>query len=86
MLFRERERVQLGGTLRIIRPGQAELAVKEARIRDFDVPPALIPRLVRQMSRERPPELAPDGLLLTTPDYVVHVQVEKGMIRAYRSR
>lgn len=87
MLFGERERVQLGGTLRIIRPGQAELAVKEFRIRDFNVPPALIPRLVRQMSRgERPPELAPDGLLLRTPEYVTDVRVEKGRITMFRAR
>ncbi len=87
MLFGERERMQLGGTLRMIRPGQAELAVKEFRIRDFNLPAGLIPRLIRQMSRgERPPELAPDGLLLTTPEYIADVKVENGRITVYRTR
>jgi hypothetical protein len=87
MLLGERERLQLGGTLRIIRPGSAELQVKEFRIRDFSVPQGLIPRLVRQISRgERPPELSPDGLPLKTPDYIGDVKVANGQITLYRSQ
>jgi hypothetical protein len=86
MLFGERERVQLGGTLRILRPGAAELAVKEFRIRELNVPAALIPRLIRQMSRgERPPELAPDGLLLRTPEYIADVRISNGQITMYKT-
>lgn len=86
MLFGDRERLQLGGTLRIIRPGFAELQVKELKIRDFNVPQGLIPRLVRQISRgERPPELSPDGLPLRTPDYIGDVRVSNGQITLYRT-
>lgn len=86
MLFGDRERVQLCGLLRIIRPGQAELQVKEFKIREFSVPQALIPRLIRQMSRgERPAELAPDGLPLRTPDYIGDVRVQNGQITMYKT-
>lgn len=87
MLLGDRERIQLGGTLRIIRPGFAELQVKEFRIRDFAVPPALIPRLVRQLSpAQRSPELSPDGLPLRTPDYIGDVRIADGQITLYRTQ
>lgn len=85
-LFGDRERVQLGGVLRIIRPGFGELQVKEFRIRDLSVPGALIPRLIRQITRgERPPELSPDGLPLQTPPYIGDVRVSDGRITLYRA-
>ncbi len=86
-LFGERERVQMGGTLRIIRPGFGELQVKEFRIRDFAVPRAIIPRLIRQITRgERAPELSPDGLPLTTPPYIGDVRVSDGKITLYKAQ
>jgi hypothetical protein len=86
MLLGERERIQLGGTLRIIRPGYAELQVKELRIRDFPLPQALIPRLIRQITRgDRPPELSPEGLPLRTPPYISDVRVSDGQITLYKT-
>jgi hypothetical protein len=86
MLLGERERLQLGGTLRIIRPGSAELQVKELKIGSFNVPQGLIPRLVREISRgTRPPELSPDGLPLRTPDYIGDVRVANGTITLYKT-
>lgn len=86
MLLGDREQLQLGGTLRIIRPGYAELQVKELRIRDFPLPQALIPRVIRQITRgERPPELSPDGLPLRTPAYIGDVRVSDGKVTLYRT-
>lgn len=86
LLLGDRERVLIGGTLRILRPGFAELAVKEFKIRDLNVPQALIPRIVREMSRgERPPELAPDGIPLRTPEFIGDVRVEDGRVTMYKS-
>jgi hypothetical protein len=85
-LLGERERVQMGGTLRIIRPALGEFQVKEFRIRDFALPSGVIPRLIRQLSRgERPPEIAPDGLPLRTPDYISDVRVASGRITMYKA-
>lgn len=85
MLLADRERLQLCGTLRIIRPGSAELQVKELRIRDFNVPQPLIPRLVRQISRTRPEGLSDDGIPLQTPTYIGDVKVEGGQITVYKA-
>jgi hypothetical protein len=86
MLLGDRERLQLCGVLRIIRPGSGELQVKELRVRDLNLPQPLIPRLIRQLSRgERSPDLSPDGLALRTPDYIGDVRVQNGQITLYKN-
>ncbi|HEY8175619.1 MAG TPA: hypothetical protein VIF32_08005 [Gemmatimonadaceae bacterium] len=85
-LLGERERVQLGGTLHIVRPGVAELQVKEAKIGNLSLPQALIPRVINQMSHTmRTPDLAPDGLPLRTPPYIGDVRVSNGQITLYKT-
>jgi hypothetical protein len=84
-LLGERERVQLGGTLHIIRPGFAELQVKEAKIGNVSLPQALIPRLIRQISPPPLPGLSPDGLPLRTPEYIGDVRVSNGKITLYKT-
>lgn len=85
-LLGDRERIQLGGVLRIIKPGEAELQVKELKIRELSVPAPLIPRLVREISRrERPAGLSPDGLPLRTPPFIGDVRVSDGRITLYRA-
>lgn len=84
-LLGERERIQMGGTLHIIRPGIAELQIQDMKIGNVALPQALIPRLVRQISRGvRPPELAPDGIPLQTPEYIGDVRVSNGKVTLYR--
>jgi len=85
-LLGDRTHVQLGGTLRIIRAGQAELQVKELRINELSLPPPLIPRLIQQMSHgERPAGLSADGLLLRTPPYIGDLRVADGRITLYKT-
>jgi hypothetical protein len=85
MLLGDRERVQMCGVLRIIRPGLGELQVKEFKIRELSLPPPLIPRLIREMSRgQRLPELSPEGLPVQTPAYITDVHVANGQITLYR--
>ena len=82
----ERERVQLGGILHIIRPRMAEFQVKEAKIGNLSIPQALIPRLVHQIV---PPmgssQFAPDGMPLKTPEYIGDVRVSNGKITLYKT-
>jgi hypothetical protein len=86
MLLGDRERLHLCGVLRIIRPGFAELQVKELRIRDLNLPQALIPRLIRQISKgERPAGLSEDGMPLRTPEYIGDVRVANGQITLYKN-
>ena len=85
-LLGDRERILIGGTLRIIQPGQAELQVKELRVKDLAIPQPLIPRLIQQISRgERPPGLSSSGLLLRTPPYIGDVRVNDGKITLYKA-
>jgi len=85
-LLGDRERIQIGGALRIIRPGQAELQVKELRLKELAIPQPLIPRLIQQISRgERPPGLSPNGLLLRTPPYIGDVRVSDSKITLYKA-
>lgn len=86
MLLGDRERMQLGGTLRIIRPGLAEFRVSEVRIRELALPQALIDRLTERMAaRDRDPALARGALPVRTPDYIGDVRVLNGQITLYRT-
>jgi len=85
-LFGERERVQLGGTLHILHPTLAEFQVKEVKIGNINVPQALIPRLVHQITPPLSlPASAPDGMPLRTPEYVGDVRVSNGKITLYKT-
>lgn len=86
-LLGDRERVQFGGTFAVLRPGLAEFQVKEIRIRDFTVPRALVPRLIRQMGRgSRPDGIAPDALPLVIPSYIADIRVAKGKVTVYKNQ
>jgi hypothetical protein len=85
MLLGEQERVRMGGTLRIIRPGFGEFQVKEFRIRDFALPQGVIPRLLRELRvGDRPPGLSPDALPVRTPDYVGDVRISDNKVTVYK--
>src|SRR5881628_2364002 len=49
-LLNDRERLELGGGFRVIKPGLSEFEVREIKLRDFKVPTGAIPRLVHQIS------------------------------------
>lgn len=84
-LLGDRERVQFGGALRIIRPGLGEFRVTEIRLRDFPLPRPLIPRILGQMSRSRPAEVGADALPLRTPPHIVDVRVANGKVTLYKT-
>ena len=83
----ERERMQFGGTFHIVRPQLAEFEVKDIKIRDFSVPPAMIPRLLRQIERgARPEGLSPDGLPIVIPPYLGDVRIGNDRITLYKGQ
>ncbi|MBC7788686.1 MAG: hypothetical protein H7Z74_01960 [Anaerolineae bacterium] len=85
-MLSDRERVQFGGTLEVIRPGLAQYRVKALQIRDFSIPPQLIPRLVRRIEEGKRPEgLAPEALPLVIPSYIGDVRIAKGKITLYKA-
>ncbi len=85
-LLGDRDTVQFGGTLRVIRPGLAEYRVDEVRVREFSLPKAVIPKLLRQLDPSvRPEGVSPDGVAFTLPRYVGDVRIVNGHVTLYRA-
>ena len=85
-MLADRERLQFGGTFHVLRPGMAEFQVKDIRLRDFSVPTATIPRLLRQIWRgTRPEGLSADGLPVVIPPYLGDVRIANGTISLYKA-
>ncbi len=82
----DRDTVQLGGSINVIRSGVGEFQVKDVKIGALDVPSAIIPRLIRQLRRGDPPEGLSDGSLpMTLPPYIGDVRIADGRITVYRT-
>jgi hypothetical protein len=82
----DRERVQLGGTFRVVRPGLGEFQVQEVKIRDLALPSGLIPRVLAQLVRgARPAGLSPNGVPLAIPPYVGDIRIADGRITLYKT-
>jgi hypothetical protein len=85
-LLNDRERLQLGGGFRVLRPGLSEFEVREIKLRDFKVPSGAIPRLVQQISRgHRPEGVSPNALAVTTPRSLADVRIANGRVTLYKS-
>ncbi|MBK5187346.1 MAG: hypothetical protein JJD97_03825 [Gemmatimonadaceae bacterium] len=81
----DREQVQFGGTLDIVKLGLAEYRVQSFRIHDFSVPHPMIPRLIRSYSKgARPALIAEDALPLITPVHIGDVRIKNGEITLYK--
>jgi hypothetical protein len=82
----DRERMQFGGSMHVIRPELAEFQVKDIKLRDFSIPPPLIPRLLRQIERgSRPAGVSDDGLPLVIPPYLGDVRISGGKLTLYKT-
>jgi hypothetical protein len=85
-LLGDRERVEMGGTLRVIGRGEAEFRVLEVRVKDVGLPDALVSRLVRSVVRgPRPAGLHENGLPIAIPSYIGDVRVSNGRITLYKN-
>lgn len=85
-LLNERERVTLGGNFRVVRPGLSEFQLREVKLRDFGVPRAAIPRLVRQISRgARPAGVSEDAVAVPTPASLADVRIANRRVTLYRA-
>jgi len=82
----DREKVQLTGTFRVLKPGIAEFAVKEVKLRNLPVPRGMIPALVKRMDHgTRPPGLSDDALAVPIPRYVGDIRVANGKVTLYKT-
>ena len=84
-LLGERDTVQLGGTINVIKPGTGEFQVKDVKVGSFPVPDAIIPRLVKRIRKGPMPEgIADNALPMTLPAYIGDVRIANGRITVYK--
>jgi hypothetical protein len=76
-MLNDTEQIQFGGTLDVVRPGLAQYRVNALRIGRLDVPPPLIPRLIRRIGQgTRPDGVDPNALPLEIPPYIGDVRID----------
>jgi hypothetical protein len=85
-LLNDRERLQLGGTFHVVRPGLSEFQIREIKLRDFKVPAGAIPRLVQQITHgARPEGVAADAIPVTTPRSLGDVRIANRRVTLYKT-
>lgn len=85
-LLGERDTVQLGGTINVLRPGEGEFQVKDVKIGSFPVPDAIIPRLIKRMRKgTMPPGISDNALPMKLPTYIGDVRIANGRITVYKA-
>ena len=85
-LLNDQERLSLGGSFHVIRPGLSEFQLREVKLRDFSIPKGAIPRLVKQIDHgPRPDGLSPDGIAVRTPDALADVRIANHRVTLYKS-
>jgi hypothetical protein len=85
-LLGERDTVQLGGNISVLRPGVGEFRVQDVRLGALPVPDAIIPRLVKRIRKgEMPAGIADDALPMKLPTYIGDVRIANGRITVYKT-
>jgi hypothetical protein len=87
MLLGSRDSVLLGGTIHMLKPGLAEFQVQEVKLGKLQVPKALIPRLITQMTHGKNKALgiSESSLPMVMPTYISDVRIANGKITLYKS-
>jgi len=81
-----RERIQLGGTFVIIRPGLAQFLVEDVRLGELSIPRGAIPKVLRQIRRgSRPEGVVENGLPFVVPTYLADARVADGKVTLYKT-
>jgi hypothetical protein len=87
MLLGSRDSVLLGGTIHMLKPGLAEFQVQDVKLGKLQVPKALIPRLITQMTHGKNKALgiSESSLPMVMPPYISDVRIANGKITLYKS-
>jgi hypothetical protein len=85
-IFGDREPVQFGGTFDVVRPGLAEFAVQDLKVKEFSVPKTAIAKLMRQVDRgAHRDSVAANAFALEIPPYIGDIRVGRGRVTVYKS-
>jgi hypothetical protein len=81
----ERDTVQFGGTVGIIRNGLAQFRVTRLTVHGIALPSPAIPKLMRQLRKDAPNGVAPDALALPLPPYISDIRIGNGKVTLYKN-
>lgn len=85
-LLSDRDSIQLGGTMNVIRPGLGQFVVQDVRIGSLPIPSPLVPRLVAELRRGAVPEgVAQNGFPMPLPSYISDIRIANGHITIYKN-
>lgn len=85
-LLNDRERITLGGTFHVIKPGLSEFAIREVKLREFKLPGGAIPRLMQQIKKGAKVEgVADDAFPVSTPKALGDVRIANNRVTLYRA-
>jgi hypothetical protein len=85
-LLNDRERLSLGGSFHVIRPGLSEFQLRDIKLRDFSVPHGAIPRLVQQIDHgNRPAGISSDAIAVKTPPSLADVRIANHRVTLYKT-
>lgn len=80
-----RERLQMGGTFAVLRPGLAQFLVEDVRLGQLPIPRGAIPKLLAQVRRgTRPAGVAENGLPFVVPTYLGDSRIADGSVTLYK--
>ncbi len=81
-----RQRIEVGGTLDVVRPGLGEFRVESAQLGDLRLPQAAVPRVMQMVWKgARPEGVAASALPIPLPKYIGDVRVARGHVTLYRA-
>ena len=81
-----RDTVQLGGTMRVLRPGVGEFSVKQVQVGTFPVPSPLIPKIIARIRKGTIPDgTSSDALPVKLPSYIGDIRITNGRIVVYKN-
>jgi len=85
-IVHDRERVELTGTLGVVKPGVGEFEVTDARIHGLPIPKGMIATLIDRVAPgPRPAGMDPTALPLPIPRYIGDIRVANGKITLYKT-
>jgi hypothetical protein len=82
----DRDSVELGGTMNVIRPGLGQFVVQDVKIGSLKVPGPLVPRLVAEVRRGNIPDgVSQNGFPMPLPNYISDIRISNGRITIYKN-
>ncbi|HUQ20401.1 MAG TPA: hypothetical protein VM099_12380 [Gemmatimonadaceae bacterium] len=85
-LLSDRDSVQLGGTMNVIRPGLGQFVVQDVKLGSLKVPSPLVPRLIQEIRRGDVPDgVAQNGFPMPLPNYISDIRISNGRITIYKN-